>query len=131
VANDIELRAIKFAKAYLVKAGYAVEDVSRNRAHKGYDLIARKAGGADLKIEVKGCRVAWGIPDPFFTEFDADRRLVADFMYVVYFLSGEEPQLCAIPRDAIDPSMVQLRQGYRISGRFKKESVMKRFLKSR
>lgn len=82
-----------------------------------------------LKIEIKGCTVPWGIPDPYHTEFDDQKRLVADFLYVVYFLGEQPPQLCVIPRDAIDPSKVTRRQGYRISGSFKKESVMKKFMK--
>ena len=62
------------------------------------------------------------------TEFDESRQLVADFLYVVYFIDGKDPTLCIIPRDAIKPEFVASKQGFRISGRFKNESTLKPFL---
>lgn len=125
--DSVENKALRVVTQHLRLQGYDVDDVSRNAAHKGYDLVARRSDEL-LRVEVKGCTVAWGIPDPYWTEFDEERRLVADFLYVVYFVPDEDVQLCAIPRAALDPSMVAPRQGYRISGRFKKAAVMKRFL---
>lgn len=120
---------MELAKRHLASQGYDVEDVSRKRAHNGYDLIARKSGET-RKIEVKGCTRRWGIPDPYVTEFDSEKRLVADFLYVIYMIDGEEPTLCEIPRDALSPDYVVPKQGYRISSRFKKKSVLGAFLKS-
>src|SRR5712692_10159638 len=125
--NRIESRAIAAATRYLTNRGYTVEDVSKNREHKGYDLIAEQ-NGASLKIEVKGCGRLWGVPDPYLTEFDASRKLVADFLYVVYFIDGEKPTVCTIPRDAIRPEFVMPKQSYRISSRFKNEATLKPFL---
>lgn len=103
-------------------------DVSRTRGKKGFDLLARR-DGEELKIEVKGCTRPWHIPDAYATEFDAERRLVADFLYVVYFLETEaRPILCVIPRAAIDPGMVMPRHGFRISGRFKNARVLQKFV---
>lgn len=62
------------------------------------------------------------------TEFDDERYLVADFLYVVYLIAGRDPELCAIPREAIDPKFVSPKRGYRISSRFKKESILKPYL---
>ena len=101
--------------------------MSKKREHKGYDLIAEQ-NGVSLKIEVKGCSNLWGIPDPYVTEFDESRQLVADFLYVVYFIDGKDPTLCIIPRDAIKPEFVAPKQGYRVSTRFKNESTLKPFL---
>lgn len=82
-----------------------------------------------MTIEVKGATREWGIPDPYWTEFDDQRRLFADFLYVVYFLpTRTSPLLCAIPRNAIDSSYVSPRQGYRISGKFKNARMMQRFV---
>ncbi len=81
-----------------------------------------------IKIEVKGCSRPWGIPDPYITEFDDERRLIADFLYVVYMLEGEEPKLCVIPRDALNPDDIVPKFGYRIASRFKKKSVLEKFL---
>lgn len=54
---------------------------------------------------MKGCTVEWGIPDPYFTEFDEERRLVADFLYVVYFLGGRAPELRSCVRSPATPSI--------------------------
>lgn len=126
---DVERGAVALAIRYLEHQGYEVDDVSRTRGHNGYDLLARRAED-EIKVEVKGCTREWGIPDPYETEFDEERRLVADFLYVVYFLDGARPQLCVIPRNAIDPELVKPKSGYRISGRFKKESVLSKFMVS-
>jgi len=125
--SQVEQDAIAYATRFLEVRGYKVDNVTRNRRHKGYDLLALRTH-EELKIEVKGCTRPWGIPDLFFTEFDAERRLIADYLYVVYFLDGMAPQLCVIPRDAIDPSMVTPKQGWRIRSTFKKEAVMAKFM---
>ncbi len=62
------------------------------------------------------------------TEFDADRKLIADFLYVVYFIGRKKPAVCIIPRDAIKPEFVVPKQSYRVSARFKNESTLKPFL---
>src|SRR3954467_6873173 len=129
--NLVEDKAMTVAKAYLEKQGYAVDNVSRGKRrdseHRGYDLVAKKAGETPLKIEVKGCTHPWGIPDQYVTEFDADKRLIADFLYVIYFCE-EEPKLCVIPRNELKPEYIVPKAGYRISSRFKKKSVLERFL---
>jgi hypothetical protein len=125
--KQVERDAIAYAKRYLERQGYGVVDVTRTRGHNGYDLLAQREG-EQLKIEVKGCTRPWQIPDPYVTEFDGERRLVADLLYVVYFLDGGKPELCIIPRDAIDPDMITPRQGWRISPRFKNETVLARYM---
>src|SRR5713226_1524053 len=118
---SIEKRAMRFVQCYLKKKEKfrQVEDVSRNPKHLGYDLIAKK-GRKTRKIEVKGGTHIWGIPDPYFTEFKkTTKRLVADFLYVVYFCKGKRTRLCKIPRKDIPPKFVIPRKTYRISGEFK------------
>lgn len=130
--NIIEEKAMSIVKAYLERQGYVVKNVSKGKRpdseHRGYDLVAKKAGELPLKIEVKGCSRLWGIPDQYVTEFDAERRLVADFLYVVYFCE-EQSQLCVIPRDELKPEYIVPKAGYRISSRFKKKKVLERFLR--
>jgi hypothetical protein len=97
--------------------------------HSGFDLIARKSG-EEITNEVKGTTVPWGIPDPYVTEFDKTTlRLVADFLYVVYFLSTEPPFVCAIPREALKPEDIVLKFGYRIKGRFKNKKSLEPHLR--
>lgn len=132
--NLIEEKAIEIAIRFLENQQYAVENVSRgkgkNSEHKGYDLIARRSGEAPIRIEVKGCSRLWEIPDPYVTEFDEERRLVADFLYVVYLCSDQAPQLCAIPRDAFQPGDVVPKFGYRIRSRMKCKRVLEQFSRS-
>lgn len=123
--NIIEQKAIKYSIRHLTKKGYGVKNVSKARGHNGYDLLAIK-GGRRSKIEVKGCARPWGIPDFYFTEFNKNKRLVANYVYVVYFLRGQKPNLCIIPRKAFKPEFIIPKRGYRISGRFKNERNLKR-----
>ena len=62
------------------------------------------------------------------TEFDESKRLVADLLCVVYFIGSDPPKMCLIPREAIAPEDVSVRMGYRISSRFKKESVLSKYV---
>jgi Protein NO VEIN, C-terminal len=128
----VEDRAVEFVIRYLERQGYDVKNVSKSKRSnpdcKGFDLLAEKLG-AKVKIEVKGCRRQWQIPDLFSTEFDIHRRLVADYLYVVYFLGESEPQLCIIPRDEISPDYVIPKSGYRISGRFKNKRSLEKFMR--
>lgn len=128
----VENRAIEFVVQYLVRQGYGVKNVSRskrsNPAYKGFDLLAEKPGVAGVKIEVKGSSRAWQIPDLFSTELDEQLRLVADYLYVVYFLGESDPQLCVIPRDAINREHVSRKSGYRISSRFKNRQSLEKFM---
>lgn len=131
--NLVENNAITVVSEHLRKMGYDVENVSKSKRdnvnHKGFDLIASKPGENPVKIEVKGCTRPWGIPDLYVTEFDSDRRLVADFLYVVYFINHDAPLLCVIPRDALKPEYIVPKFGYRISSRFKNKRSLAPYLK--
>lgn len=119
---SVEKRAIHYACDHYRSNGYDVKVVSGKQGH-GYDLVARK-GRKRLRVEVKGCTRLWGIADPYSTEFDAEKRLVADILCVVYFLSRKRPFLCLIPRHAIPADMLVPKAGYRIRSQFKKESML-------
>lgn len=125
---SVETDAVELAKRYFANEGYTVQDVSRKRGHNGYDLLLIR-DGAFTKVEVKGCTRPWQIPDPFVTEFDQDRRLVADYLCVVYLTDPRNPSLCLIPRDAIPVDLVKPKSGYRLSGRFKKREILEGFLR--
>lgn len=126
---SVELDAIRVATAMFADDGYTAEDVSRKRGHNGYDLLLER-GGTTVTVEVKGCTRPWQIPDPYVTEFDADKRLVADYLCVVYLMDPDHPAACVIPRDAIPPKMVLPKRGYRISGSFKTERSLRPYWRS-
>ena len=125
---SIERAAIEFVQVYLEKNCRQVENVSKNPDHRGYDFIARN-GKKRLKIEVKGCSHPWGIPGLNFTEVaKSPKRLVAHYLYVIYFIGRKSPQLCKIPRKAIKREFFSLKRSYRISGRFKNKRMLGPFM---
>jgi len=131
VKDSVESRAVEFVTRYFIGKGYNIENVARVRgSHAGYDLLATN-GPERLRLEVKGCTRPYGIPDPYISEFDKNtRRLVADILCVVYMLPDCEPELALIPRDAIPPEYVVMKYGYRISGKFKNERTIRKFIVS-
>jgi Domain of unknown function (DUF3883) len=125
---SIEKRAIEFVQKYLEKKGWKVMNVECNRQHPGYDFIAKKRKKR-LRIEVKGCSRLWGIPDLYFNEVaKSTKRLVADYLCVVYFIGRKRPLLCMIPRKVIKSQFFFLKRSYCISGRFKNERMLGPFI---
>ncbi len=127
--RKIDHQAIHIARRYLETRGYAVENVSRSPKRESYDLIAKR-NAENLRIAVKACTHPWNIPDLHARELDTERRPIADFLYVVYLTSGQDPKLCIIPREAIKPEFIIPKQRYRISEKLKKEALLKQFLRA-
>ena len=133
---SIEHRAIEIARKYFER-DHKVDDVTRRKRgmknRGGYDLqVLRKTSKAGFwKVEVKGSAHPWGIPDLYGTEVEdkkGNRKLVADFLFVVYFVHGRRPICCKIPRRAIKSSLLIPKLGYRIRSTFKKEKILRKFL---
>jgi hypothetical protein len=127
--NEVEHDAIEFVTDHFKRQGYSVSDVTRTRGqHHGYDLVVSR-GATRQTIEVKGCTRPYGIPDPYYSEFDPEsKRLVADLLCVVYFHADRTRELAVIPREAIPPDYVVPKLTYRISGKFKNERTIRRFI---
>ncbi len=126
MAKSVEKLGIEFAKAHFERHGYTVRDVSHKRGHNGYDLLIVR-NRRESRVEVKGVSRMWGIPDAYETEFDDKKRLVADFLCVV-FVKAKPIQLCIIPRAAIKSKHIERRCGYRFKSSFKQRSALKKFL---
>ncbi len=124
--NSVENQAIDFAISHFKKQGYSVEIVSGKRGHGGYDLTVSKEGQL-LKVEVKGCSREWQIPDLYGTEVGSDGQLVADFLAVVYLLSGVDSYICVVPRSDMPPEKFKQKLGYRIHSSLKKESFLGKY----
>jgi hypothetical protein len=123
----VELRAMKFAEDYYEKVGWKVMNVSRDGGeYAGYDLLLEK-GSEKRKVEVKGCRKLYGIPDFYEAEINREsKRLVADELCVVYFLPNRLRKLAIIRREDILPDNLVPKLGYRLR-KFKNAKVMKKF----
>ena len=123
----IEHSALRIASEHYTRLGFDVRDVTHAPGHNGFDLLAVR-GEEALRIEVKGCSRLWGIPDLYSTEFDAERRLVADVLCVVYFIPDQPgPRICLIPREALPPEFVVPKAGFRIKSGFKKKARLEQF----
>ena len=108
----VEIRAIELAKQYYANQGYLVDDVSNTRGHNGYDFVVKRSDKRTT-VEVKGCTREWQIPDLFHTEVDEKRRLVADYLLVVYMIDGRVPFVCEIPRSVFQPESFSEKRSYR------------------
>lgn len=102
-----------------------VQDVSK--AGRGYDYEFHFRDGRVEKVEVKGTRKPYGIPDMRTSEF-RDKRLKADYMLVVgNVLSLGEERLYKIPREAIKDDNLKPRHTYHIA-RFQGKKNMEKYL---
>ncbi len=69
---------------------------------RGYDLLATRARHK-MTIEVKTTADNEGIPDCFSSEFDGEKKLVADFLYVVRVTRGLKfRRLDILSREEVD-----------------------------
>jgi len=122
--NEAELRSIEFVKRWAEKKGITVRKPSSKGA--GYDLEFVHPDGGVEKIEVKGSSKVYSIPDMRVSEFEG-KSLKADFLYVVgNVLSPGEEHLYVIPRGALKPENLRLRQTYFIS-RFQTKINMEKY----
>lgn len=74
-------RGTEFVKAFL-ESNDGGNWTIQKATGKGFDLLATRSGQS-MKIEVKTTTKDPGIPDCFSSEFDDEKKLVADYMYVV------------------------------------------------
>jgi hypothetical protein len=83
-----------------------------------------------MTVEVKGCSRLYQIPDLYDTEINREtKQLIADELCVVYYVRpGNAPKIARWPRTAILPEFIVPKYGYRISGRFKNERTIKKFV---
>lgn len=122
----VERKAERFAARWWRRRGFSVRNVARDREHRGYDLLARK-GRRLLKIEVKGCRREWQVPDFHSTEVNA-LGIVADFLCVVYYLEGRRPFACVLPRAQLPRSAFDRLGRFRLASRFKNAAAMRPYV---
>jgi hypothetical protein len=127
--DSVAVRAMKFAECYYKKKGWTVTDVSRfGGKYAGFDLLLER-GAKRRKVEVKGSAKPYhGIPDLYGNEVDKHKRLVADFLCVVYFPPGKPEELAVIPRDRILPDWLKSKISFCISNELKCRESIREFL---
>jgi len=102
--NKTEVEAMKRAMQYEKDAGrYPVKATDKNNPeHRGIDIISSINGQVIRRIEVKGTSKDEGIPDAFETELDDNKKLVADYLYVVINADKPNHRLIVIPKEEVD-----------------------------
>ena len=91
------------------------EVVDMRGSGEGYDLMFVYKDGHREKIEVKGNSEDRGIPDMRTSEFK-DKRLKADFLYLVAFSLQPRKKVYKIPACEIKPENLRELRTYRVRG---------------
>jgi len=128
MVNQQEQIAMKFVKDWAEKQKITVKE--KHRMGVGYDYEFIYPDGKTEKVEVKGTKKEYKIPDMSDTEFDKKKRLKADFLLVVGNVLSEEKVLYKIPRKAIKPENLSPKQTFHVR-RFQNRKNMEKYLVKR
>gem|GEM_PF-4260101 len=113
IMDRTEILGISVFKKWIGERG-EIFDTSRHGV--GYDFKVKwNDTGLEETFEVKGTAKIMKIPDMSIREFDSDKRLRADYLFVAgnLFNSGQEI-LYKIPREAMSEENLKLKQTYHI-----------------
>ena len=115
---------MKFVKDWAEKRKIAVKDMHGKGV--GYDYEFIHPDGKTEKVEVKGTKKEYKIPDMSVKEFHK-KRLIADSLFVVGNVLSKEKILYRIPREAFKPGNLKLKETYHIS-RFQNRKNMEKYI---
>lgn len=124
MVNRQEQIAMKFVKDWAEKQNIRVEDKHGGGVGYHYEFIY--PDGRIEKVEVKGTKKEYKIPDMSVKEFEK-KTLIADFLFVVGNVFNKEKILYKIPREAIKPENLKLKETYHIR-RFQNRKNMKKYI---
>lgn len=125
MVNQQEQIAMKFVKDWAEKQKIKVEE--KYRMGVGYDYEFIHPHGKTEKVEVKGTKKEYKIPDMSVREFDEKKKLKADFLLVVGNVLSKEKILYKIPRKDIKPENLSLKQTFHIR-KFQKRKNMEKYI---
>jgi len=118
-------RAIEIVKKYEKKCGRTIIDVQYNKNFKGFDLISISKNKKSIRtIEVKGTKDKYGIPDLYESEVTRNKKLIANYLYVVSFFS-KKPKLYVIPSQVISPEDLRIATYFKVCSNFKTKRMKK------
>lgn len=103
---------MQYVKRRARASGITVTDTSKDGV--GYDYEFIHPSGKREKIEVKGSSTGL-IPDMRTNEFDDNKRLKADYIFLVHIVKNRAKILVKIPRSAVNPDDLRLLCTYRVS----------------
>lgn len=114
MGNPQEDGAIQFVKKWAATQNPPIRIRDQQNEGKGYDLDFVYDDERVEKIEVKGTKHEYEIPDIDVRNF-RNKRLIADFLMVVgNVLTEDQEVLYRIPRSAINPKNLELKGRYHI-----------------
>jgi hypothetical protein len=122
MVNQQENEAIKFVVNWAESQGINVYNFHKKGV--GYDLEFKYPDGKVEKVEVKGTKAVYRVPDLSVREFK-DKKLKADYLLVVGNVLGEEKILFRIPRDAIPKESLVLKKTYYVRQFQNKKNMVK------
>lgn len=124
MVNRQEQAAMKFVRDWAEKRKITVKDTHGKGV--GYDYEFIYPDGKIEKVEVKGTKKEHKIPDMSVKEFHK-KKLIADYLFVVGNVLGKDRILYKIPRKAIKPENLKLKETYHIR-RFQNRKNMDRYV---
>ena len=114
MGNPQEDGAIRFVKKWAATQKPPIRIRDHQNEGKGYDLDFVYGNRRIEKIEVKGTKYEYKIPDIDVRNF-RNKRLIADFLMVVgNVLTEGHEVLYRIPRSAINPRSLELKGRYHV-----------------
>lgn len=127
MSNETQIAAETYVFERAKKKPEIADVKDKRGSHEGYDFLFIYKDGRRQKIEVKGNEEDRGIPDMRTSEFDKDKRLKADFIYLVAYAKEPQKKVYIIPKEEIKPENLRPMGTYRIRGFGKKNR--ERFVK--
>jgi hypothetical protein len=114
--NETQIAAETYVFERAKKKPDIAEVEDKRGSHEGYDFLFTYKDGHKEKVEVKGNAEDRGIPDTRTSEFDSDKRLKANFLYLVAYAKESRKKVYIIPRGEIKPENLRPLGTYRIRG---------------
>jgi poly(3-hydroxybutyrate) depolymerase len=126
--NEVEKKSYEIFKKWAKSQGLQItkDYTLKKKEAKGYDFEAKNQNGEITTYEVKGSKHKNAIPDLRDSEFE-NKKLKADFLFVVGNIQRGKEVIYKIPRDAIKPENLSPKKYYFIR-RFQNKKVMEEFI---
>jgi Protein NO VEIN, C-terminal len=113
--NETQLAAENYVYEQAKKKPDIADVEDKRSSHEGYDFLFIYRDQHREKVEVKGNAEDRGIPDMRTSEFK-DKKLKADFLYLIAYAKRPKKKIYIIPANEIKPENLKELSTYRIRG---------------